>query len=267
MHWLHQLQVQQTTLLVWLLGGGAHVSWFDVVQYQWGRHAAKQWVLSAQGALWDDMVLRLVWRFVGHVLRKPAGSLAKAALIRSLAMPPAQRMAVRRYRTGPDNHSHARLLRYVRALGLDPEECAQNRGKWKQMEQQWVDSWGVRSRPTGHHVLRVDESFMLTPDRALQGAFRGSQTMFASWDAGHLLLSMTHLHRTHGWQEELAQGPRESLPTMLERLVLHFVSPATFHVRLVLSFPFSLPPCAFPAVWDRAVVVEFSAPPPTQPVE
>jgi hypothetical protein len=49
--------------------------------------------------------------------------------------------------------------------------------------------------------LRVDESFMLTPDRALQGAFRGSQTMFASWDAGTLLLSMTPA--PHPW---LARG-------------------------------------------------------------
>ena len=104
---LRRLRVHCVTLLAWLLGGRAHPSWFEVECLQVLRHGVKLWGRSYT-ELWDSLLVRMVWQWVGHILRQPESSLTQSALV---GLQPAQHQ--RRLRIGPDNSGHRPVLRYL----------------------------------------------------------------------------------------------------------------------------------------------------------
>ena len=77
---LTSLRVQFVTLLGWMLGARAHSSWFAVECLQVLRHAVKLWGRTYSEP-WDVLLARMVWRWVGHVLRMPEAALVRSVLL------------------------------------------------------------------------------------------------------------------------------------------------------------------------------------------
>ena len=125
---LRRLRVHCVTLLTWLLGGRAHPSWFTVECLQVLRHGVKLWGRSFTEP-WNSLLVRMVWQWVGHVLRQPESSLTRSVL---LGLQPA--LHQRRLRTGPNNSGHRPVLRYLQHRNI-PLETATDKQQWRNLEE------------------------------------------------------------------------------------------------------------------------------------
>ena len=162
---LRSLRVHFVTLLTWLLGGRSHNSWFQVECIQALRHAVKLWGRTFAEP-WDVLLARMVWRWVGHTLRKPATS-----LVRSVLTNLRNTHGLSRNRTGPNNSGHRNVLRYMVHRGLC-HSIALDRAFWRAQEQDWLAHNGLASDPAGN-VVTVAEDCYLWERRCLQGNFHG----------------------------------------------------------------------------------------------
>ena len=116
---LTSLRVHFVTLLTWMLGGRAHPSWFAVECLQALRHAVELWGRTFTET-WDRLLARMVWRWVGHVLRVPPTSLVPSVLL-GLQSTASLHSGLRRRRTGPNNSGHRNVIRYLQHRGISLE--------------------------------------------------------------------------------------------------------------------------------------------------
>ena len=159
------------TLLTWLLGGRAHPSWFTVECLQALRHGVKLWG-RAYSELWDTLLVRMVWQWIGHVLRMPPSSLTRSVL---LDLRPSS--GQRRSRTGPDNSGHRSVIRYLQHQGLELH-VAEDRSQWKELETSWLRHNGVPPVPDSQaNIFPLSGDKYMWTRRCLQGSFHGQQVL------------------------------------------------------------------------------------------
>lgn len=111
-----------------MLGGRAHNSWFSVECLQVLRHAVKLWGRTFSET-WDVLLARMVWSWVGHVLRMPSSSLVRSLLL-DLKSTASIAFGLRRCRPGPNTSGHRNVLRFMHHQGI-PLEAARDRNHWQ----------------------------------------------------------------------------------------------------------------------------------------
>ena len=195
---LTPLRVFFVTLLTWMLGGRAHPSWFAVECLQALRHAVKLWGRTFSET-WDQLLARMVWCWVGHVLRMPSTSLVRSVLL-GLRSTASLNTGLRRRRTEPNNSGHRNAIRYLRHRGI-PVETALDRTSWQRCEDDWLRHNGIENLATPAapaHVFAVPADQHFWEKRCLQGTFYGQQVFVA--DVGSLdSLTILELDRSEGW--------------------------------------------------------------------
>ena len=223
---LHRLRVHCVTLLTWLLGGRAHPSWFSVECLQALRHGVKLWGRT-YSELWDSLLARMVWQWVGHVLRMAPSTLPRSVL---LDLQPASQQ--RRCRTGPNNSGHRTVLRYLQHHNI-PTQAATDRHHWSDLEDRWIRHHGI-NLPTcpKPNVWFVRPDQHIWARRCLQGSYSGQQLFVCDvTDAVHQCCF--ELDRICGWRKFSFIGG--CLYGLLEGIVqTNWIRPGTFHIRVLL---------------------------------
>ena len=221
---LRRFRVHCVTLLAWLLGARAHNSWFAVECLQVLRHCVKLWA-RVYSQIWDSLLARKVWQWIGHVLRMPPASLTRSVL---LGLQPSEQQ--RRTRTGPNNSGHRNVIRFLAHHDI-PLTAAQNRHQWHTLEDTWLRFNGVLVRESDCHVFAIPSDDHLWTRKCLQGSFHGQQLFVCKVD-GSLQCCM-ELHRVMGWRKRsfVAFCLRDLLAGIMGANWLHS---GTFHVRVLL---------------------------------
>ena len=221
---LRRFRVHCVTLLAWLLGARAHNSWFAVECLQVLRHCVKLWA-RVYSQIWDSLLARKVWQWIGHVLRMPPASLTRSVL---LGLQPSEQQ--RRARTGPNNSGHRNVIRFLAHHDI-PLTAAQNRHQWHTLEDTWLRFNGVLVRESDCHVFAIPSDDHLWTRKCLQGSFHGQQLFVCKVD-GSLQCCM-ELHRVMGWRKRsfVAFCLRDLLAGIMGANWLHS---GTFHVRVLL---------------------------------
>ena len=222
---LHRLRVHCVTLLTWVLGGRAHKPWFAVECLQALRHGVALWGRTYV-ELWDSLLARMVWQWVGHVLRQPADSLTRAVLLDLRSS-----TRTRRCRTGPNNDGHRNVLRYLHHCQL-PIDTAANRQEWKSWEPLWLCHNGVPVHPAPANVFVLSHDRHLWSRKCLQGSYHGQQVVVCevSHPEQHCCLE---LDRLLGWRKRTILGG--SLSQLLRGIHdTGWLLPHTFHLRLLI---------------------------------
>ena len=221
---LRRFRVHCVTLLAWLLGARAHNSWFAVECLQVLRHCVKLWA-RVYSQIWDSLLARKVWQWIGHVLRMPPASLTRSVL---LGLQPSEQQ--RRTRTGPNNSGHRNVIRFLAHHDI-PLTAAQNRHHWHTLEDTWLRFNGVLVRESDCNVFAIPSDDHLWTRKCLQGSFHGQQLFVCKVD-GSLQCCM-ELHRVMGWRKRsfVAFCLRDLLAGIMGANWLHS---GTFHVRVLL---------------------------------
>ena len=225
-HVLRRLRVHCVTLLTWLLGGRAHPSWFTVECLQALRHGVKLWG-RAYSELWDTLLVRMVWQWIGHVLRMPPSSLTRSVL---LDLRPSS--GQRRSRTGPDNSGHRSVIRYLQHQGLELH-VAEDRSQWKDLETSWLRHNGVPPVPDSQaNIFPLPGDKYMWTRRCLQGSFHGQQVLVC--DVTHPLeRCFLELDRVNGWRKQSYCG--NGLAALFQSLLSsEWLWRSTFHLRVLL---------------------------------
>ena len=225
-HVLRRLRVHCVTLLTWLLGGRAHPSWFTVGCLQALRHGVKLWG-RAYSELWDTLLVRMVWQWIGHVLRMPPSSLTRSVL---LDLRPSS--GQRRSRTGPDNSGHRSVIRYLQHQGLELH-VAEDRSQWKDLETSWLRHNGVPPVPDSQaNIFPLPGDKYMWTRRCLQGSFHGQQVLVC--DVTHPLeRCFLELDRVNGWRKQSYCG--NGLAALFQSLLSsEWLWRSTFHLRVLL---------------------------------
>lgn len=223
---LQRLRVHCVTLLTWLLGGRARPSWFAVECLQALRHSVKLWG-RAYSELWDTLLVRMVWQWIGHVLRMPPSSLARCVL---LDLKPYA--GERRSRTGPDNSGHRSVIRYLQHQGLDLN-VAVDRRQWQDLEICWLRHNGVPLVPASpSNIFPLSGDKYMWTRRCLQGSFHGQQVFVC--DVTHPLdRCFLELDRTNGWRKQSYTG--NDLAALFQSILSSdWLWRSTFHLRVLL---------------------------------
>ena len=205
----HRLCVHCVTLLTCLLGARAHRSWFQVECIQALRHGVK--ILGRTYCeLWDCLLARMVWQWIGHVLRMPTSSLTRSVLLTLRST-----WKSKRRRTGPDNSGHRPVLRYLHHQGISVDEAA-DRLQWQGREDEWVRRNGLSVQDSAANVYVSSSSQYLWTRRCLQGCYHGQQLIVA--EVAHSLhRSCFELDRVLGWRRQSYLG--DTLNALLDAIV------------------------------------------------
>ena len=129
--------------------------------------------------------------------------------------------------------------------------------------QDWVSDSPVVVRELGHNMVDVPNHHMLAHDRAIQGAFSGSQTMFVECLAPEHLEScgvwgfLRELKREEGWSRVPIHASSSGFWACVAATSSCHVRPNTFHLRLVCDGAHDIPQCE-PTWWEMCLVVEVS---------
>ena len=220
---LKALQVQGTTLAVWLLGLGCHRAWYSPVQLSCVRHAAKLW-FQVFSVPWDVLALLLHIRLLGHMMRSSSKCIAAGAGEQEL-LEEARVQGTRRARRGPDLTGSRRLQMFLRAREGGMHD-AWNKSKWSSYEGEWLSSFG---RVSGGSCIReVGGEVSMFEERCLQRVVQGSCSVF--WTAN----TASMLKMKEGWVVcELAGG--DTLDEYISWTFDH-IGARTVHIRIFTTF-------------------------------
>ena len=193
------------------------------------RHGVKVWI-NAYSVPWDRLLLQAVFTFVGHVARLPTDRLAKQFLDGFVHSDQA-RFGLRRFRTGPDNGSLRKVVRWIRTKGLQLS-AAQDRAEWNRPQREWLQSWGHPCPEVQPNVLVGTAEAHAWDDRCLQGIFHGGAAVHLYFVEGFYCLAW--MRRPEGWCCKMLGCDFPDLSRILP-VVVEVVPSHVFHVSLFLS--------------------------------
>ena len=108
---------------------------------------------------WDVLLARMVWSWVGHVLRMPSSSLVRSILL-DLKSTASIAFGLRRCRPGPNTSGHRNVLRFMHHQGI-PLEAARDRNHWQGLESAWLIHHGLTlpDSPAQVFAVNADQHF------------------------------------------------------------------------------------------------------------
>ena len=229
---LRKLRIHHVTLLAWTLGARAHNSWFVGECIATLRHAVKLWSRT-YSETWDALLAKMVWRWVGHVLRLPSTDLVRQSLT-ELQHSDVTAHGIRRCRTGPNNSGHRNVIRYLNHCGLDAGAAA-CRQQWAEREHGWLVAHGLPvAELFGANVYAISSTKYLWERRCLQGTFPGQQLIVCDI-TDSAAISVLELDRCCGWRCHRAPVGTQSIHDILELfLATGWLRPSTFHLKVLL---------------------------------
>ena len=229
---LRKLRIHHVTLLAWTLGARAHNSWFVGECIATLRHAVKLWSRT-YSETWDALLAKMVWRWVGHVLRLPSTDLVRQSLT-ELQHSDVTAHGIRRCRTGPNNSGHRNVIRYLNHCGLDAGAAA-CRQQWAEREHGWLVAHGLPvAELFGANVYAISSTKYLWERRCLQGTFHGQQLIVCDI-TDSAAISVLELDRCCGWRCHRAPVGTQSIHDILELfLATGWIRPSTFHLKVLL---------------------------------
>ena len=259
---LRKLRVHHVTLLAWMLGARRHPSWFVVQCIAALRHAVKLWAW-VYAERWDLLLARMVWKWVGHVLRFPADHVVRQTLLGCSILRYHGELCGASEQAPTTVAIEMFFTTFITMGSISPQLVIAWHGNlWNMIGLLLMDC------PLTGYLARIYFQFPLSLScgrRCLQGSFHGQQVFACDVsDPGYAIT--LELDRFSGWR---GQRGDQSIAALLQNVAdTGWIRPGTFHVKMLLfarQFPserlsglLALTPFCFDAFSAPCIVAEIS---------